>query len=118
MAGNNPTDSKRDAITFNIASDIKASPAATRFLDEYRENSVRAIKRTKILGAFRAGQMIEECGLSPVFSFLDTENFTRLSVEQRQQLLLARMQEFMGVTPFSIPAAAPAARVEAPAASA
>lgn len=95
---------KRDVLSINITDDLRRSAASCRFLDEYRTTSDRSAKRAKITSALTAGQIMQECELTAVIGFIDTETFSKLSVEQKRLMLLARMQEFIGVTE---PVAAP-----------
>ncbi|WP_147200839.1 hypothetical protein [Pantoea sp. CCBC3-3-1] len=90
---------KRDTLSFYVTSEMRKSEATCRFIDEYRASAEHAVKRAKVTAALQAGQMMEECGLLRVMAYLDTEAFYKLDVTQRQQLLLARMQEFLGVSP-------------------
>ncbi|MBC2622755.1 hypothetical protein [Citrobacter cronae] len=97
MSGSD-TKAKRDVLSINITEDLKRSAASCRFIDEYRATSDRSAKRTKIVSALTAGQIMQECELMAVIGFIDTEAFTRLDIDQKRMMLLARMQEFIGVT--------------------
>ncbi|QCR38771.1 hypothetical protein [Nissabacter sp. SGAir0207] len=96
MAGDN---SKRDSLNFRITAQTRQSPAAARFIDEFRESSEYTIKRSKINAALQAGQMLMECGLLPVLNFLDTPQFARMSERERQQVFLVRLQQYLGDNP-------------------
>lgn len=100
---------KRDMITFYINAQVRKSAASCRFIEEYRASGEHAEKRDKMLAALVAGQLIEEAGLMPVMQFLDRDNFRELSERQRQMLLVARLQEYLGMTPQADPVAAPIA---------
>ena len=109
---------KRDVLSINITDDLRRSAASSRFLDEYRTTSDRSAKRAKITSALTAGQIMQECELTAVIGFIDTETFAKLSVDQKRLMLLARMQEFIGVTEsvaapvISKPEPAPAKKAE------
>lgn len=96
MSGSD-TKAKRDVLSINITDDLKRSAASCRFIDEYRATSDRSAKRTKIVSALTAGQIMQECELMAVIGFIDTEAFARLDIDQKRLMLLARMQEFIGV---------------------
>lgn len=100
---------KRDLITFYINAQVRKSAASCRFIEEYRASGEHAEKRDKMLAALVAGQLIEEAGLMPVMQFLDRDNFRELSERQRQMLLVARLQEYLGIAPQSEPVAVPVA---------
>lgn len=110
MAGDN---SKRDSLNFRITAQTRQSPAAARFIDEFRESSEYTIKRSKINAALQAGQMLMECGLLPVLNFLDTPQFARMSERERQQVFLVRLQQYLGDNPQIGQAEAPEAAQEA-----
>lgn len=107
---------KRDMISFLINGQVRKSAASCRFVEEYRASGEHAEKREKVVAALRSGQLLEEAGLQPVMAFLDTEGFESLDVKQRQQLVLARLQDFLGVSPQLAPAAVPVEPVQPPAA--
>ncbi|WP_454741007.1 hypothetical protein [Citrobacter freundii] len=113
MSGSD-TKAKRDVLSINITEDLKRSAASCRFIDEYRATSDRSAKRIKIVSALTAGQILQECELMAVIGFIDTEAFTRLDINQKRMMLLARMQEFMGVTEpvVTTPKAAPVAQTK------
>lgn len=100
---------KRDLITFYINAQVRKSAASCRFIEEYRASGEHAEKRDKMLAALVAGQLIEEAGLMPVMQFLDRDSFRDLSERQRQMLLVARLQEYLGISPQSEPVAVPVA---------
>ena len=106
---------KRDALTFSITAQVRKSTASCRFVDEFRASGEHAEKRAKVIAALRSGQMLDEAGLEPVLAFLDTEGFEKLNVRERQLLILARLQDFMGVSPHSDPVAVPVAAPQPPA---
>lgn len=105
---------KRDMISFLINAQVRKSAASCRFVEEYRASGEHAEKREKVVAALRSGQLLDEAGLQPVMAFLDTEGFENLDVRQRQLLILARMQDFLGVTPQSAPVAVPVVPVQQP----
>jgi hypothetical protein len=105
---------KRDALTFSITAQVRKSAASCRFVDEFRASGEHAEKRAKVIAALRSGQMLEEAGLEPVLAFLDTEGFENLNVRERQLLVLARLQDFMGVNPHTAPVAVPVEVVAQP----
>ncbi|EMB3980172.1 hypothetical protein U8548_004157 [Salmonella enterica] len=117
MSGSD-TKAKRDVLSINITEDLKRSAASCRFIDEYRATSDRSAKRIKIVSALTAGQILQECDLMAVIGFIDTEAFARLDIDQKRMMLLARMQEFMGVTEsaaapvVTTPKAAPVAQTK------
>ncbi|MEE9647975.1 hypothetical protein [Enterobacter soli] len=104
---------KRDHISFNVTADVRRSAASCRFIEEYRATSEHAEKRMMIVNALRSGQMLEEAGLGPVMAFLDTEGFENLNKKERQLLIIARLQDYLGISPQVSPDVVP--RVQPPA---
>lgn len=115
MSGSD-TKAKRDVLSINITDDLKRSAASCRFIDEYRATSDRSAKRAKIVSALTAGQIMQECDLMAVIGFIDTEAFANLDINQKRMMLLARMQEFIGVlAPVAAPVVAHTQPVSPPA---
>lgn len=97
---------KRDMITFYINAQVRKSAASCRFIEEYRASGEHAEKREKFVSALRSGQIMEEAGLLPVMQFVDRDAFKDMDERQRQLLILARLQEYLGVIPQPAPVSA------------
>jgi len=93
---------QRKTITLNLAGLLEQSPAAQRFYEDYTQNAGHAVKRNLVDRIFRAGAVLDACGLSAIVNLLDNDVFQAASTAERQAMFF-KAAELAGV----IPAAAP-----------
>ncbi|WP_277268325.1 hypothetical protein [Pantoea septica] len=93
---------QRKTITLNLAGLLEQSPSARRFYEDYTQNAGHAVKRNLVDRIFRAGAVLDACGLSAIVNLLDNDVFQAASTAERQAMFF-KAAELAGV----IPAAAP-----------
>lgn len=93
---------QRKTITLNLAGLLEQSPSARRFYNEYTQNAGHAVKRNLVDRIFRAGAVLDACGLSAIVNLLDNEVFQAASAAERQAMFF-KAAELAGIVPSSAP---------------